>query len=94
MYVLWFFYAIVSAADLTLTMLVLTPETEGNPIAQWIWSTFGFTGVCLFKFVIVSGVLFICKIIHKKRPKTANSLLCFAIISTLITCLFFGVIII
>ena len=90
MYALWLLYSIVSAADLTLTVMLLTPETEGNPIAQWIWSTFGFFGVFLFKVLIVSFVLLVCKTIHKKRPKTANNLLGFGIISTSITCLFFG----
>ena len=89
---LWFLYAIVSLADLTLTCLYLSPELEANPIASWIWSKFGYLGIISFKFLVLLCLVYpICKMIENKNPFAAKMVLSFGIFFTFIACVLFGV---
>ena len=92
MLVLCLLYCIVSLIDLILTGLILQPTCEANPMAQWVWVKFGFAYLILFKFFMVSVILFICKKIHEVRPSTAKIILSIGVILTSLTCLLFGVI--
>ena len=92
MQVLWLFYAIVSLADLTLTCLYLSPELEANPIASWIWSKFGYSGIISFKFLVLSCVVYpICRMIEKRSALAAKIVLSLGIFFTIIVCILFGV---
>lgn len=89
---LWLIFAIVSLADLTLTCLYLSPELEANPIASWIWSKFGYSGIISFKFLVLSCVVYpACKIIEGKSPLAARAVVCLGIFFTILTCTLFGV---
>lgn len=90
MFKLWLAYAIVSVADLALTILLLEPNTEGNLLARKVWSAFGYTGLIFYKTLIVFGVILpVCKYIESRSPKMCKSLLIFGIAVTSITCMFF-----
>ena len=87
---LWLIYVIVSTIDLTLTLLLLNPSTEGNAIAVIVWSNLGSNGLILYKILIVSLFIFpVCKYIEKRNLLLCKRLLMFGIITTSITCLFF-----
>ena len=89
---LWLLYAIVSLADLTLTCLYLSPELEANPIASWIWSKFGYSGIISFKFLVLFCIVYpICRIIEKKNPLAAKTVISLGIFFTLVACILFGV---
>jgi len=89
---LWLIYAIVSVADLVLSGLYLDPSLEANPIAAWIWATFGYLGLVTYKGLIVSVVVYpACRFIERRREKVAKIMLCFAILITTMACLLFGV---
>tara|TARA_A100000172_G_C2936549_1_gene74096 strand:+ start:50 stop:343 length:294 start_codon:yes stop_codon:yes gene_type:complete len=88
---LWLIYAIVSVADLILTGLLLEPELEANPAASWIWSTFGYSGIVLYKIVLLSFLVYpACRSLEKRSVFAAKAVLYFGIFSTSITCLLFG----
>lgn len=92
---LWLLYFVVSLFDLYLTLLFLDPTTEGNPIASKIWSIFGLTGIVFYKIFMVFCVVYpICKYIQKKNIKAAKTIIIIGIISTFITCVLFGAMII
>ena len=89
---LWLIYAIVSVADLVLSGLYLNPSLEANPMAAWIWTTFGYLGLVIYKVLIVSVLIYpTCKFIERKRENVAKIMLCFAILITTMACLLFGV---
>ena len=89
---LWLIYAIVSLADLTLTCLYLSPELEANPIASWIWSTFGYAGIISFKIFVVLCIIYpACRIIESKNPFAAKAIICLGIFFTSLACILFGV---
>ena len=89
---LWLLYAIVSLADLTLTCLYLSPELEANPIASWIWSKFGYSGIISFKFLVLLCIVYpICRTIEKKNPVAAKIVLSLGVFFTLVACILFGV---
>jgi hypothetical protein len=88
---LWLIYAIVSVADLVLTGLLLNPNLEANPLASWIWSTFGYSGIVLYKIIILSLLVYpVCRALQKRSLFIAKSVLYFGIFSTTATCLLFG----
>ena len=88
---LWLIYAIVSLADLTLTCLYLSPELEANPIASWIWSTFGYFGLITFKILAITCIAYPCwRIVAIRSVKAAKFILYFGIVITSLTCLLFG----
>jgi len=89
---LWLLYAIASLADLILTCLYLSPELEANPIASWIWSKFGYSGIISFKFLILLFFVYpICRAIEKRSPISARVVLSLGIFFTLVACILFGV---
>ena len=89
---LWLLYAIVSLADLILTCLYLSPQLEANPIASWIWSKFGYSGIISFKFLVLLCIVYpICRIIQKKNPLAAKTVISLGIFFTLVACILFGV---
>ena len=89
---LWLIYAIVSVADLVLSGLYLNPSLEANPVAAWIWATFGYLGLVTYKVLILSVLVYpACRFIETKREKVAKIMLCFAIFVTTMACLLFGV---
>jgi len=88
---LWFAYTIVSIADLILTGIYLNPDLEGNPVASWIWSKFGYTGIIYFKFFALFFIIYpCCKAIERKNSSAAKAVLILGILLTTITCLLFG----
>ncbi len=89
MFKLWLMYAIVSVADLILTGSLLNPSTEGNPVASWIWSTFGFLGIALYKLVIVMSIYPMCLYVGTKNRLAAKCILIFAIFLTASVCMLF-----
>tara|TARA_Y100001963_G_C6467787_1_gene303090 strand:- start:119 stop:406 length:288 start_codon:yes stop_codon:yes gene_type:complete len=90
---LWLIYAIVSVADLVLSGLYLNPSLEANPVAAWIWSTFGYSGLAAYKSLVIYAIVYpSCKYIERKNKTVAKAILCFAILATSITCLLFGAI--
>ena len=87
---LWCLYAIVSVADLILTALFLDHKTEGNPIAAWVWASYGFYGVAVYKILAIKWGIFVpTTILHSKRPKLAEKVLKFGIIITSLTVIAF-----
>lgn len=92
MLTLWLIFTIVSVADLILTGMYLDPSLEANPIAAWIWSTFGYPGLAVFKVSIIFLIIYpSVKHIEKRRKGVAILMMLFAITVTTITCLLFGV---
>lgn len=89
MFSLWFIYAIVSVADLILTGIYLNPKIEANPVASWIWSTFGFLGIALYKVAIVSSIYPMSVYIYNKSPTTCKLILLFGILATSFACALF-----
>jgi len=89
MFNLWFIYAIVSVADLILTGIYLNPNIEANPVASWIWSTFGFLGITLYKVAIVSSIYPMSIYIYNKSPITCKLILLFGILATSFACALF-----
>jgi hypothetical protein len=87
---LWGTFTIVSIADLFLTWWLLDAKYEGNPIAAWIWATFGFYGVIIYKVIAVTLILLVPLILVKnKRPHLAEIILQIAIILTTGVCFLF-----
>ena len=88
---LWLIYAIVSMADLILTGMYLNPELESNPVASWIWSRFGYSGIICFKVFTLFFIIYpCCKAIERKNSAAAKVVLFLGILLTTITCLLFG----
>lgn len=89
---LWLIYAIVSVADLVLSGLYLNPSLEANPVAAWIWATFGYLGLVIYKTFVVCVIIYpSCRFVEKKRKNLAKIMLYFAILVTTMACLLFGV---
>ena len=88
---LWLMYALVSVADLTLTGFLLEPSLEANLIASWIWTTFGFYGLILYKIFIILFIVYpVVSYVETRRPKAAKTIMSFGIILTATVCLMFG----
>lgn len=60
---------------------------EANPIARYFLYSWGFDGLCRFKFTIVAGVIVICQIVAAQRLEVARRLIQFAIFVLLLVIL-------
>ena len=59
---------LLNVVDCYLTYQYLTPETELNPIASYIWKKMGFLSIVGLKFTIVPSL---CYLVYKQRPTFA-----------------------
>lgn len=79
----WF--VLMSAMDIFLTYIVLwLGGSEVNQIANKVLQTFGFTGMIVFKFVLVILVIGICEIIGRHNDATGRRLAEWAVAITCI----------
>ncbi len=66
------FYALLNAADLLMTLLLMShckTNIEGNPIASTAYSLGGPVGMAIFKILITAFVIGVAFYIHnKKKP--------------------------
>lgn len=73
------FFAFLSVCDLTLTWWLLTCHGdwvyESNPVANWFLTIFGWTGITVFKLVMVAVVLVCACRISRRRPRLAKRVL-------------------
>lgn len=78
----WF--VLVSVLDIVMTVVVLRYSAlgstrgtffESNPIAHWVLSRWGITGMALFKMSLVAVVVVIAEIVGSVRPLVARLLL-------------------
>jgi len=75
-------YAVLSAADLALTYALIQRGDgdvyESNPIAEAWLSSYGWTGLALYKLVIVLIVASVAAFVSLSRPRTGGHILTFA----------------
>lgn len=90
---LWFVYLLVSLLDLIFTGFFLSSKTEANPLASYVWDSFGYVGIVFYKIIIV---FFIIKpsveYISHKNFMLAKAMIILGIFLTSLTCLLFGAI--
>ena len=76
-------YLAVSALDGICTgLILLLGGMEANPIAASVLTHYGFHGMVLFKFTIVTFVIVICEQIVRYQPKTAKGVMYLAVFTT------------
>lgn len=63
-------------------------EMELNPIVRYTIMQYGIDGIWIYKLIIVGIACLILPIIHKKRPKTSNSIAIIGIVFTLMAAVF------
>lgn len=69
-------FILVNFADVVLTGLAIRYGAgEANPLANWIWGTFGLYGMAIYKFGLVTFVLLVCQVVYPTHPKTARGVL-------------------
>lgn len=72
-------FLLLSLTDLSLTWLLLSVGggaiDEGNPVARWLLTGYGWTGLAAFKGLTVLVVLGVCGLLHVCRPRLADRLL-------------------
>ena len=69
-------FILINVLDIFVTYCVLRFNgMEANPIANAVFSRFGFQGMIWFKLIIVAGVCVISQIIAQSRLRTAQALL-------------------
>lgn len=74
----------VAALDIMFTWIVLYKQgVELNPVANSMIRVFGAKALVAYKFVLISFVIILCEIAHRKnRHKAAVVLISFAILMT------------
>ena len=79
----WF--VLMSAMDIFLTYIVLwLGGSEVNKIANAVLQAFGFTGMIVFKFLLVIFVIGLCEILGRHNDKTGRRLAQWAVAITCI----------
>src|SRR5262245_10540274 len=78
-------YSLLSVADLGLTYALIQQGNgdvyESNPIAEAWLSSYGWTGLVLYKLVIILIVGVVAAFISLSRPRTGGHILTFACLS-------------
>jgi hypothetical protein len=62
---------LLSIADLLMTFKLLRKSPaffESNPVAQWFYARWNMTGMVIFKFSIIGGVIAVGELIERHRP--------------------------
>ena len=62
---------LLNLGDIVFTHYFLDISEEGNPIALWVWSNYGFESVILFKILINLGFSVIMVKYHEQKPINA-----------------------
>jgi hypothetical protein len=60
-----------SVADLLMTFILLSISPaffESNPLAQWFFARWNMTGMVIFKFGLIGGVIAVAEFIERRRP--------------------------
>jgi uncharacterized protein DUF5658 len=69
----WFVF--LSSLDILLTSVVLAVGgSEVNPLVEWILVQTGMVGVVVYKFLIVTFVIWVCEFIGRERDGTGRRL--------------------
>jgi Domain of unknown function (DUF5658) len=66
-----FVLVLLSIADLLMTFALLrTSHTfvESNPVASWFFTRWDMTGMVIFKFSVIGGVIAVAEFIERRRP--------------------------
>lgn len=84
-------FTTLSLTDLLLTWWLIERSgrliQEGNPLADWCLSSYGWSGLAGFKIGMVGLVILLTHVIARKQPAAAKQLLRFAcVLLTLVVC--------
>ena len=77
------FYTAASMLDVLFTYLLLNSDgpwvfVESNPVANFFLATAGFSGMVVYKILLVAVVVINCRVIARHRPQTALNVIRFA----------------
>lgn len=72
---------IVSTLDLVMTWIIIAIHggTEANPVADLVLSTWGYWGLIIYKFALMTFVVVVCEIVARSRPWLARTLAYFGV---------------
>lgn len=70
----WFVF--LSTMDVLMTFVVLWfGGSEANTLANWVLQKWGFAGMTIFKFVLVTFVISLCEVVGRRDPGAGRLLI-------------------
>jgi len=67
--VLYIIFVLLNSFDLAVSYIILDPSLELNPVMQWLWLTYGYTGVTILKVVTTFSGLGFLMYAENKCPR-------------------------